>query len=117
MSAPATAMDVVRNLSTLTDRLYQHVRAYTDAEREAVALRHAADVVEAKAYLRAEGSVEARKHQAVIEADNAEEKALIAEAVVRSLKAKIRAIEVDIDCNRTYGTTIRAELATLGSQP
>lgn len=114
MSAPATSNDVVRNLSALTEKLYQHVRSYSDAERDAVALRQAADVIEAKAFLRAEGSVEARKHQAVIEADDAETKALVAEALVRSLKAKIRAIETDIDVHRSYGASIRAELKTLG---
>lgn len=111
---PATAGDVVRSLAHLTERLYQHVRSYADAEREAVALRHAADVVESRAYLRAEGSVEFRKHTARVESDDAEEKALVAEAVVRTLKAKIRAIETDIDVHRTYGATVRAELKTVG---
>ncbi len=81
MSAPATALDVVKALSVLSEqRLYQHVRSYAEAEQQAVTLRHAADVIEAKAYLRAEGSVEARKHQAVIDASDAEEQALVAEA-------------------------------------
>jgi hypothetical protein len=113
VTAPANASEVSRRLSALTEKLYQHVRSYSDAERDAVALRHAADVIESKAFLRAEGSVESRKHQARIDADDAEEKALVAEAVVRSLRAKIRAIETDIDVHRTYGATVRAELKTL----
>lgn len=115
MSAPpATANDVVRGLSTLTERLYQHVRSYADAEREAVEYRLAADIVEARAFLRSEGSVDAKKRQAAIEAEDAESKAAVAEAVVRTLKAKIRAIQVDIEVHRTYGATVRAELQTLG---
>lgn len=114
MTAPRNALEVSLALSALVEKLYQHVRSYSDAEREAVALRHAADVIESKAFLRAEGSVEARKHQARLDADDAEGKALVAEAVVRTLKAKIRAIETDIEAHRTYGATVRAELQTLG---
>lgn len=114
MTAPATANEVVRGLSALTEKLYQHVRSYSDAERESAELRQAADVAEARAFLRAEGSVDARKRQAVIDTDDLEGKALVAEAVVRSLKAKIRAIESDIDVHRTYSAAIRAELSTLG---
>lgn len=114
MTAPSTANDVVRGLSALTEKLYQHVRSYSDAEKESAELRHAADVAEARAFLRAEGSVDARKHQAAIDCDDIEGKALVAEAVVRSLKAKIRAIESDIDVHRSFGAAIRAELKTLG---
>lgn len=114
MTAPATANDVVRQLSTLTARLYTLVGQYADAEREAVELRQAADVVEAKAFLRAEGAVETRKRQALIDADDAESKARVAEALVRTLRAKIRATETDIDVHRSFGASIRAELQTLG---
>lgn len=116
MTAPSNATEVVRSLSALTARLYTLVGQYADAEREAVALRQAADVVEAKAFLRAQGSVDARKRQALIEADDAETKALVAEALVRTLRAKIKATETDIDVHRTFGSTIRAELQTLGYQ-
>lgn len=117
MSAPpATATDVVRQLSQLTERLYQHVRSYADAEREAVTLRAAADLAESRAYLTATGSVEARKHEARVAAAELEERALVAEAVVRTLKAKIRAIETDIDVHRSFGASIRAELRTLDYQ-
>jgi hypothetical protein len=111
---PTNPAEVVRGLSTLTERLYQHVRSYADAEKEAVQLRQAADIVEARAFLRAEGSVDAKKRQAALDAEDAEGKALVAEAVVRTLKAKIRAIETDIDVHRTFGATVRAELKTLG---
>lgn len=115
MSAPpTTAHDVVRNLSALTERLYQHVRSFADAEKEAAELRHAADVAEARAFLRAEGSVDARKRQAALECDDIEGKALVAEAVVRTLRAKIRAIETDIDVHRSFGAAMRAEAKAIG---
>jgi len=71
-------------------------------------------MVEAHAFLGATGSVDSRKRQAAIEAEEAETKALVAEAVVRTLKAKLRAIETDIDVHRTFGASIRAEFKTLG---
>lgn len=113
-SAPMNANDVVRQLSELTERLYQHVRLFADAEREATELRQAATVAEARAFLRAEGSVDARKRQAVIDCDEIEGKAQVAESVVRTLRAKIRALETDIDVHRSFGATVRAELRTLG---
>lgn len=122
MSAPATdppssPVEVSKALSALTERLYSHVRAYSEAERKAVALRAKADSIENHAYMNASGPVEERKRAAAIEAEQAEEEALVAEAVVRSLKAKIKAIEVDIDVHRTFGATVRAEFKTLGMGP
>jgi hypothetical protein len=114
VSAPANSQEVVASLGALTARLYEHVRAYADAERDAVALRAAADLAESTAFLAAEGAMEMRKHTARVAAADAEEKALEAEAKVRSLKAKIRALETDIEVHRTYGATVRAELRTLG---
>lgn len=103
-------------MSALTEKLYEHVRVYAKAEQEAVALRAKADSIENHAYLHATGTIPERERYAEIEAEEAEVQARAAEAYVRGLKAKIRAIETDIDVHRTYGATVRAELATLGYQ-
>ena len=42
--------------------------------------------------------------------------ALVAEALARHLKAKIRSIESRIEIGRSYGAAIRAELRTLPGQ-
>lgn len=115
MTTPANPTEVMQQLSVLTERLYQHVRMFADAETQAAELRQAADVAEARAFLRAEGSVDARKRQAVIDCDDIEGRALIAESVVRTLRAKIRALETDV--HRSFAAAMRAELATLGGQP
>jgi len=111
---PATPGEVVRNLSALTGELRQRTAAYRAAEHDAAAKRHAADLAEARAYLRAVGPVEERKREARIFAELEEGKAAVAEALVRVLKAEIREIETRIDVGRTYGATVRAELKTLG---
>lgn len=114
MTAPATATEVVRNLSVLTEELRRTVTAFRAAERDAAVKRHAADMVESRAFLNATGAMDLRKHEARVAADQAEQEALVAEALVRVLRAEIRSIETRIEVGRTYGATVRAELATLG---
>jgi hypothetical protein len=114
VSAPATPVDVVRNLSALTAELQQLTTSLRAAERDAATKRHAADMAESRAFLSAEGAMELRKHQARVAADQQEGAALVAEALVRVLRQEIRAIETRIDVGRTYGATVRAELKTLG---
>lgn len=114
MTAPATPADVVRNLSVLTEELRRTVAAFRAAEKDAAVKRHAADMVESRAFLAADGAMELRKHTARVAADPAEHVALVAEALVRVLRAEIRSIETRIEVGRTYGATVRAELKTLG---
>lgn len=113
-SQPATAQEVVQNLSALTEELRRTVSAFRAAERDAAMKRHAADMAESRAFLSADGAMDLRKHVARVAADQAEGEALVAEALVRVLRAEIRAIETRIEVGRTYGATVRAELRTLG---
>ncbi len=113
MTAPATANDVVRNLVDPTRELRDKTSAYRTAEHDAALKRHAANMVEGRAFLAADGAMELRKQIARMAADHAEGQALVAEALVRILKAEIRSIETRIDVGRTYGATVRAELKTL----
>lgn len=114
MTAPATAAQVVENLSRLTEELRGAVAGFRAAERDAAVKRHKADMAESRAFLAADGPMEIRKHTARVAADRIEGEALVAEALVRVLRAEIRAIETRIDVGRTYGASVRAELKTLG---
>ena len=114
MTAPATAGAVVANLSQLTRELRDKTQAYRHAEHDAANKRHIADMVEARAFLRTNGSVEFRKNTARVAADLEEGQALVAEALVRVIRAEIRELETRIDVGRTYGATVRAELKTIG---
>jgi hypothetical protein len=116
VTAPATPTDVIRELSNLTRELRDTTSALKSAEHDAAIKRHAADMAESRAFLSAEGAMELRKHQARVAADRPEGEALVAEALVRVLRARIREIETRIDVGRTYGATIRAELKTIGYQ-
>lgn len=114
MTAPANSQEIMAALGERLAKLNEHVRAYAAAEQEAATLRGAADLAESAAFLAATGAMELRKHTARVAASDDESAALTAEAKVRSLKAKIRALETDIDVHRTLGATVRAELRTLG---
>lgn len=114
MTAPATPAEVVRNLAALTRELHDKTQAYRHAEFDAAQKRHAADMAEARSYLRNNGPVEERKRRAKVDADLEEDQALVAEAVIRVLRAEIREIETRIEVGRSYGATVRAELKTLG---
>ena len=112
--APATPLEVSQHLGRSLDSLKNHVRLYAEAERKAVRARHIADLTEAKEFLSAEGAVEARKQTAFVAAEALLFDAEAAEAEVRIAKAKIRAIEAEIDIGRTHGATVRAEFKTMG---
>lgn len=108
-----TPNEVVRQLAELGRELDQAVKLLKDAERDAVEKRHTANMVESRAFVAAEGSVTLRKHTARLATDHAENEALVAEATVRWLRARIRAIDTRIEIGRSYGVAVRAELKTL----
>ena len=65
-----TPQDVVRQMLALGDELTAAVEQLKDAEYKAVMLRHKADMVESRAFLNAEGSMDLRKHQAQLVAEH-----------------------------------------------
>lgn len=112
-----TANDIVLQLSELGRELDAAVTTLKGAELDAVKKRHAADLAESRAFVNASGPVDQRRHLARIAAAGEQEQAVVAEAVLRYLRARIRAIDTRIEIGRSYGATVRAELKTLGGQP
>ena len=108
-----TPVDVVRQLSKLGGELDAAVRTLKSAEIEAVEKRHEADMVESRAFLSGDGSMDLRKHQARVAADKFELGAMTAEAVVKHLRAHIRTIETRIEIGRSMGVALRSELKLL----
>jgi len=109
-----TPNEVVMQLTELGKELDAVVSTLRDAEIDAIQKRHRADIAESRAFVEASGPVEQRKHLARLSADKLEEQALVAEAVIRYLRAKVRAIDTRIEIGRSYGAAVRAELKTLG---
>lgn len=111
---PSTPVEVVQRLAQLVDELKGQVRELERFESIAVTSRHAAEIAEAKGFLRAEGAEQARRRQAILAAEAERLEADTAEAMLRLCKARIKAIETEIEVGRTYAATVRAELGTLG---
>jgi len=105
-----TPQQVVNYLTGLGRELDTTVNMLKGADLDAAEKRHAANVTESSAFVNADGSMELRKHAARLSAARMEKDALVAEALVRHLKASIRALETRIDIGRSYGAAVRAEI-------
>jgi len=110
MTAPATPNEVALQLARLAGELGDVVRMLEFADREATEKRAAADLAFSRAFLVAAGSVDARKHTAVVDTHQQRLDADVAEAAVRHLRRRIDAVKTRIDVGRSYGAAIRAEL-------
>lgn len=115
MTAPATPTEVALNLARLARDLDQTVKALEAADRDATEKRAAFDLAFSRAFIGEQGSVDARKHLAVIATHQQRLAADVADAVVRHLRRSIDATKVRIDVGRSYGAAVRAEIA-LGGQ-
>lgn len=112
---PMNPNEVVKHLAGLARDLDKATRELNAADIEAVSAREAAKLAEAKAFLAAQGPVEQRKAQAVVETTERRLAAEVAEALVRGLQRTSRTLQARIDVGRTYGATIRTEIQMSGS--
>ena len=112
-----TATAISRHLSEMGRQLDITVGMLRDADLDAVHKRSAADTAESLAFVDADGSMDLRKHTARLAASSKEHDALVAEALVRHMRTKVRALETRIDVGRSMGAALRAELNTLPGVP
>jgi hypothetical protein len=114
MPAPLTPNDVVIQLAGLARELDQTVKALESADRDATEKRAVHDLAFSTAFLTATGSMDMRKHLAVVECHQQRLDADVADTVVRHLRRRIDAIKTRIDVGRSYGAAIRSEMALAG---
>ncbi|WP_305781534.1 hypothetical protein, partial [Nocardia nova] len=107
--------EVVKQLGKLSKQLDEATQQLNDADVAAVNAKETAKLAEAKAFLAAEGSVDARKNQAIVETHEVRLAAEVADAQVRGLMRTIRTLQSRIDVGRTYGATLRSEIALSGA--
>jgi len=86
------------------------VQALEMADRDATEKRAAHDLAFSRAFIGEVGSVEQRRHLAVIATHQQRLAADVADALVRHLRRRIDAVKVRIDVGRSYGAAIRAEI-------
>jgi hypothetical protein len=104
-----TPTNAVLELAKLSRQLDDAGFRIKDAERKAVNTKHTYTVERAKAFLKAEGSVQAREAQAAIETSDQRLSAELAEAELRILRSDIRILENRIDVGRSVVGVLRAE--------
>lgn len=103
---PTNAVIELAKLSRDLDAAGFRVR---DAERDAVNKRHTAKVEFQKAFLAADGSVQARQAEATLKTADQALSAELAEAELRILRSDIRILESRIDVGRSVVGVLRAE--------
>ena len=112
---PQTPNEVVLQLAALARQLEQNTTDLNEADTIAVRAREALKLAEAKAFLMAQGSVEARKAQSIVETHDSRLAAELADALVRGLRNSNRTLQIRIDVGRTYAATVRSEISLAGS--
>lgn len=118
-NVPLNATEVALNLANLARDLDTTVKQLKGADEDATTKRVAYDLAFSRAFMRGEGSVDGRKHQAVIATEAERTAAEVADALVRHLRRRIDALRVRIEVGRSYSAAIRAEIALgqAGGQP
>jgi hypothetical protein len=115
MTAPLTANDVALQLARLGRDLDAAVKTLDSAEREAVNRREDYTLSHARAFLRAEGSVDHRKNTAIVATSGERVAAETADVVVRGIRRQLDVLKVRVDIGRSVGSALKAEMAINGS--
>jgi len=115
MTAPTNAAQITEKLGKLSLDLWRCVEQLEQADLDATTKRAAFDLAYSKAFLAAEGPMDIRKHKAVVETMYLREAADLADAVVRSLVRRMKALEKRVEVGRSTSSWHKTELALLQS--
>ncbi len=115
MTAPTTPTEVAQQLARLARELDQTVRALELADRDATEKRAAADLAFSRAFIGEAGSVDARKHAAVVATHDQRLAADVADAVVRHLRRQMDSLKIRVDVGRSFGAALRTELTLVNA--
>lgn len=110
-----TLTDIAARLADLSRQLDKATGDADALDRKAVTSRHAYEVAFSRAFLSAEGSMDVRKHKAVLETEERKLDAEIDDQVLRACRARIATIKVQIDTGRSLSAAVRAEVSLAGS--
>lgn len=108
MSLP-NQIEIVKRLSELSRLLDAATDEVAILDEAAVKAKQAHEVAAARAYLTAEGSIEARKSQAVIACADLALAAELAQAKHRACRERIRTLGVQIEVGRSLSAAVRSQ--------
>lgn len=114
MSAPSTN-DVILQLAQLGRDLDAKQREIRNLDEAAVRARARFEVTMSRNFLKAEGSVDVRKHTAIVESADLKLDAEIADQVLRAARESIRVLRDRLDIGRSLNSAIKSEWAAQGA--
>lgn len=115
LRVPQTGNDVVLGLTKLSRRLEDVTNALNEKDEEATRKRAAHTLANSEAFMRAEGSMDIRKHKAIIETHDLRFAAELAEMEVRGLNRSSKTLMARIDVGRSMGAAVRSDASIAGS--
>jgi hypothetical protein len=103
--------DIVLRLAELSRLLDAATVEVAVLDEEAVRAKQAHEVASARAYLTSEGSIEARKAEAVLKCADLALAAELASAKHRACRERIRTLGVQIEVGRSLSAAVRSQFA------
>jgi hypothetical protein len=104
-----TQVKIIERLQECSRLLEVAQHDLAELDEAAVRAKQAYEVAWARAYLRAEGSIEARKAEAVIVTAGEALEAELCAAKVRACRERIRTLGAQLDVGRTLSAAIRSQ--------
>lgn len=104
-------LETVKRLAELSRMLDQATAEVAILDEVAVRAKQAHEVASSRAYLTAEGPVDARKAQAVVSCADLSLEMELAQARHRACRERIRTLGVQIDVGRTLSAATRQQFA------
>ncbi len=102
--------EIVKGLQELTAMTRKGVEALFEAETELADAERDLDVIEAKAFIEAQGTVADRQALARLEASDARWHRDVCKAKVNRVKTKLKGLEGEIMANATMSKIMQAEM-------
>lgn len=109
-----TPNSVALHLASLARDLDITIAQLESADREAAEKRGAFDLAYSRSFLAAQGSMDIRKHEAVVETHDKRMSAEVADALVRHLRRRADAIKVQVECGRSMNSALKTEMNLAG---
>ena len=114
MNTPTTN-DIVLQLAQLGRDLDAKQEEIRHLDEDAVRARSRYEVTFARAFLKAEGSVDVRKYTATVETADLKLDAEIADQVLRAARESIKVLRDRLDIGRSLNSAIRSEWSAQGA--
>lgn len=110
MSTPTTN-DVVKVLAQLGRDLDAKQNEIARLDEDAVRARARYEVTHSRNFLKAEGAMDVRKHQAIVDSAELKLDAEIADQVLRAARESIKVLRDRLEIGRSLNSAIRSEWA------